>query len=130
MRRCAATKAQAKAPGASDAHPSGDHRFKMLDATMKRLKFQPDALIVTKTGNGNVDSSDKLVSCGSKCAQPYDAGRVVSLTAKAGSGSVFLGWSGACGGLGNTCTVTVNGAVNVGAGVSGGSRQLTSSAAR
>jgi bidirectional [NiFe] hydrogenase diaphorase subunit len=39
--------AQAKpaAGKAADAHPSGDHRFKMLDATMKRLKYQPDALI-------------------------------------------------------------------------------------
>ncbi len=27
------------------AHPSGDNRFKMLDATMKRQRFQPDALI-------------------------------------------------------------------------------------
>ena len=26
-------------------HPSGDNRFKMLDATMKRHQYQPDALI-------------------------------------------------------------------------------------
>jgi hypothetical protein len=76
---------------------------------------QPDALLVTRTGNGSVDSSDKLIACGNKCVQPYDAGRVVTLTAKVGSNSVFLGWSGACAGLGNTCVVTVNGAVNAGA---------------
>src|SRR4051812_31921963 len=29
----------------ADGHPSGDHRFKMLDATMKRQRFQADALI-------------------------------------------------------------------------------------
>jgi bidirectional [NiFe] hydrogenase diaphorase subunit len=28
-----------------DAHPSGDNRFKMLDASLKRQRFQPDALI-------------------------------------------------------------------------------------
>ena len=28
-----------------DDHPSGDNRFKMLDATMKRHRFAPDALI-------------------------------------------------------------------------------------
>lgn len=28
-----------------DDHPSGDDRFKMLDATMKRHRFAPDALI-------------------------------------------------------------------------------------
>ena len=30
-------------PGAP--HPSGDNRFKLLEATMKRLQYQPDALI-------------------------------------------------------------------------------------
>ncbi len=29
----------------TDAHPSGDKRFKLLDASMKRYQFQPDALI-------------------------------------------------------------------------------------
>lgn len=38
---------QQKAPGAvqGEAHPSGDNRFKMLDASMKRQRFQADALI-------------------------------------------------------------------------------------
>ena len=30
-------------PGAP--HPSGDNRFKLLESTMKRLQYQPDALI-------------------------------------------------------------------------------------
>jgi bidirectional [NiFe] hydrogenase diaphorase subunit len=30
---------------AQAGHPSGDNRFKMLDATMKRHRFAPDALI-------------------------------------------------------------------------------------
>ncbi|MFN8504674.1 bidirectional hydrogenase complex protein HoxE [Kouleothrix sp.] len=30
---------------ASAPHPSGDNRFKLLEATMKRLQYQPDALI-------------------------------------------------------------------------------------
>jgi bidirectional [NiFe] hydrogenase diaphorase subunit len=29
----------------ADEHPSGDKRFKILDATMKRQQYQPDALI-------------------------------------------------------------------------------------
>jgi NOL1/NOP2/fmu family ribosome biogenesis protein len=95
--------------------PAANELGDLVSVQMTGVNVQPDALIVTKTGNGNVDSSDKLVSCGNKCAQPYDAGRVVSLTAKAGSGSTFLGWSGACAGIGNTCSVTVNGAVNVAA---------------
>jgi len=38
---------QRKSPGADPGvtHPSGDNRFKMLDASMKRQRFQPDALI-------------------------------------------------------------------------------------
>jgi bidirectional [NiFe] hydrogenase diaphorase subunit len=30
---------------ADPAHPSGDNRFKVLDVTMKRQQYQPDALI-------------------------------------------------------------------------------------
>jgi hypothetical protein len=66
--------------------PAADEMGELLSVQMTGANVQPDALIVTKTGNGNVDSSDNLVSCGNKCAQPYDAGRVVSLTAKAASG--------------------------------------------
>lgn len=29
----------------ADTHPSGDNRFKLLDASMKRQRYQPDALI-------------------------------------------------------------------------------------
>src|SRR4051812_30976110 len=38
---------QQKPRGAAgkDGHPSGDDRFKMLDASMKRQRYQPDALI-------------------------------------------------------------------------------------
>ena len=34
-------------------------------------------------------------ACGNKCAAPYSAGDQVTLTAKAGSGSAFSGWTGA-----------------------------------
>lgn len=37
---------QVKGAGAApDAHPRGDERFERLDATMKRHRYQPDALI-------------------------------------------------------------------------------------
>jgi bidirectional [NiFe] hydrogenase diaphorase subunit len=35
----------ARTPTTAAAHPSGDERFTMLDATMKRHRFAPDALI-------------------------------------------------------------------------------------
>lgn len=36
---------QSPARADSTAHPSGDKRFKVLDVTMKRQQYQPDALI-------------------------------------------------------------------------------------
>jgi bidirectional [NiFe] hydrogenase diaphorase subunit len=37
--------AATKAPKAEQPHPSGDNRFKMLDAALKRQRFSPDSLI-------------------------------------------------------------------------------------
>lgn len=95
--------------------PAADEIGELLSVQMTAANVQPDALLVAKVGNGNVDSADKLIACGNKCAQPYNAGAVVTLTTKPGSDSTFSGWTGACAGSNATCTVTVNGAVNVGA---------------
>ncbi len=87
-----------------------------ISANMTAVNVQGDFVTISKagTGGGNVDSTDKRISCGSKCTSPYAAGTAVSLAAKANSGSVFAGWTGACTGTGG-CTVTVNGANTVGA---------------
>lgn len=68
-----------------------------------------NALAVTVIGNGGVSSSDKVISCPSKCQGVYTPGATVTLTAKAASGSNFAGWSGACSGLASTCTVAMDG---------------------
>jgi Divergent InlB B-repeat domain len=92
-------------PGATEI---GD----FISAQMTAVNVQGDFISVGKagTGGGNVDSSDKRIACGSKCSAPYAAGSVVTLTAKANSGSSFAGWTGACNGTASTCSVTVNGA--------------------
>jgi endoglucanase len=98
-----------KVPGAGEI---GD----FVSAQMAAVNVQGDFVTVSKagTGGGNVDSADKRIACGNKCTSPYTAGTLVSLAAKANSGSTFAGWTGACTGTG-ACTVTVNGANNVGA---------------
>ena len=93
--------------------PAADEIGELLAVQMTAANVQPDALFVSKVGLGNVDSSDKLIACGSKCVQSYTAGRLVTLTAKPSSGYNFTGWSGACAGTNLTCTVAVNAETDV-----------------
>jgi hypothetical protein len=65
------------------------------------------------TGSGTVTSSDGGINCGPTCSATYDSGTVVTLTASAGGGSTFGGWSGCDGVSGTTCTVTMSGARSV-----------------
>lgn len=60
------------------------------------------------TGSGTVTSSPPGINCGSTCSQAYVSGTEVTLTASPDSGSVFAGWSGACGGTVPSCTVTMS----------------------
>lgn len=73
------------------------------------------SLTITKAGSGSVSSSDRIISCGSKCSSNYTLGTVVTLNAQPASNNIFTGWSGACAGAQLTCTVTVNDAINVSA---------------
>lgn len=93
--------------------PAADEIGELLAVQMTAANVQPDALFVSKVGNGSVDSSDKLIACGNKCVQPYNAGQIVTLTVKPSSGYSFAGWSGACAGTNTTCNVPVNASTNV-----------------
>jgi Divergent InlB B-repeat domain len=84
-----------------------------IGAQMTAANVSVPSVSVAKTGNGLVSSADKFISCGGKCGAGYNQGAVVTLTATAASGNLFLGWGGACGGTVITCTVTANDAVNV-----------------
>ncbi len=66
------------------------------------------------TGTGTVTSSPAGISCGSTCAANFASGTSVTLTAAAGSGSTFAGWSaGSCSGTATTCTVVMSAAAGV-----------------
>jgi len=86
-----------------------------VTATFAQLPSSEGILTVSigGTGNGTVFSSPAGInSCGgpqTPCAAAYPSGTVVTLTATADPGSVFVGWSGAgCGGTG-FCTITITG---------------------
>jgi hypothetical protein len=84
-----------------------------VGAQMAAANVAVPSVTVAKTGNGNVASADKNISCGSKCVAYYSAGSTVTLTASAGSGNAFVGWGGACAGSQVSCTVTPNEALTV-----------------
>ncbi len=73
-------------------------------------------LTVTPTGSGTgrVDSIPSGIGCGVACAASFSGGSTVTLTAATDMDAVFVGWTGACSGVG-TCTVTMSGPQEVGA---------------
>jgi hypothetical protein len=70
---------------------------------------QTFTLSVGIVGSGQVGSSPGGISCGGDCSESYPAGTTVTLTATPTGALLptFLGWAGACIGLGN-CTVTMD----------------------
>ena len=62
------------------------------------------------TGTGTVTSYPAGISCGATCIADFPVGASVTLTATAGSDSLFSGWSGACTGTSTTCTLDLDAA--------------------
>jgi hypothetical protein len=52
------------------------------------------------TGSGTVTSSPAGINCGATCAAAFTINTFVTLTASAGAGATFSGWSGDCTGSG------------------------------
>ncbi|HKD59395.1 MAG TPA: kelch repeat-containing protein, partial [Terracidiphilus sp.] len=74
------------------------------------------------SGTGTVTSGDGVISCSDAggtvtgtCSSTYPANSPVTLTASAASGSIFLGWGGACASSGTSpqCDVAMSGPENV-----------------
>jgi PKD repeat protein len=66
----------------------------------------------TGTGEGTVWSDPSGILCSPTCSASFPPSQTVNLTAVAGVGSRFVGWSGDCTG-GTTCTVTMTQTRNV-----------------
>jgi uncharacterized cupredoxin-like copper-binding protein len=65
-----------------------------------------ESLSVNVSGSGTVKSSPAGISCPSACQAGFSYGTAVSLSATAGAGYKFTGWSGACSGTG-ACPITM-----------------------
>jgi hypothetical protein len=85
----------------------------MIGAQNAAANIEVPSISVTKVGSGNVNSTGAKISCGGTCFTTVVGGTTVTLTATPPSNGVFSGWGGACSGTQTTCTVTVNGALNV-----------------
>ncbi len=81
-------------------------------------------VLIDGNGNGSVNSVPTGIDCGGDCAELFDYGTVVTLTAVADAGSSFLGWSGACIGAGD-CVITMEEARTVTANFALGTNVLT-----
>jgi hypothetical protein len=60
------------------------------------------------TGSGTVSSQPTGIDCGNDCTESYQSGTVIQLTATPETGSLFIGWSGACEGTKSSTTVTLD----------------------
>jgi hypothetical protein len=98
------------------AAPSAGELGDFIGAQNTAVNVLPDAVIVVKSGSGSVSGTGAKINCGSSCSAFAPKGTTVTLTAGPASGNVFTGWTGACSGTQLTCTVTVSGPVQVGAG--------------
>lgn len=72
-------------------------------------------LTVDRSGEGTVTSTPSGIDCGAGCSALFDAGTPVALAATPEPGAVFLGWTGACSGLGDCTPTVLPGGVIVGA---------------
>lgn len=75
-------------------------------ATFANNRF-PLTVALAGNGSGSVTSDPGGINCGTACEAIFDGGETVDLTPTANSGSLFVGWGGACSGTG-VCTVTVD----------------------
>lgn len=73
------------------------------------------SLTVTKSGGGTgtITSTPAGIDCGGTCTAGFANGASVTLTATADAGYLFQGWSGACSGLANSCTIAMSAAKSV-----------------
>jgi len=90
---------------------ASDHIFQVgtvKDWGGQLLQVPPAIAMTTRgTGNGTVISSPTGINCGLACSASYATGTTITLTAIPASGSIFVGWTGACTGT-EVCELTLD----------------------
>ena len=97
---------------------TGNNRVLRFDAAGRAPAPLPAlSVAVAPLTGGSVTSDPPGIACATDCAQHFSAGAAVTLTARAATGQVLTGWTGACAAAGTapTCTVTIAGARSAGA---------------
>lgn len=84
-----------------------------VDMGAYEVKFYTLTVSLAGSGSGSVSSVPTGIDCGTDCTESYADGTVVTLTAAAGTGSSFSGWSGACTNTSGDCLVTMSAARSV-----------------
>lgn len=66
-------------------------------------------LVVTRQGLGRVSSVPTGIDCGSDCQESVASNVTLALTARPDPGFIFKGWTGACTGSANPCSLRMTG---------------------
>lgn len=72
-------------------------------------------LSLSRTGKGEITSVPSGLKCGDVCTADFVIGAQILLLATPAPGAIFAGWSGACAGSSETCTVVMDAARTVSA---------------
>jgi hypothetical protein len=82
--------------------PGSDFFFRTYVVPVKHVSVQKSG-----AGGGTVQDDTGTLSCGAACSADFRFGQTVVLTATPDAKSTFAGWSGACSGGAQTCSITV-----------------------
>ena len=97
-------------PNNSGLYSRFDLAFPGLQPFLAPSQSQSHQLTIIRagTGTGSVTSMPAGINCGATCNAIFVSGTQVTLSAAAGSGSSFSGWSGCDSVSSSNCSVTVN----------------------
>jgi len=107
------------------AAPMTGELGQLISAQMTAANVVVPSVTITRVGAGTVTSKDGRLKCGTTCSALYPAGSSITLVASNSGSSRFTGWTGACSGTSQTCTVVVDQHLTVGATFAGSTTTTT-----